>query len=315
MYKYFVMLTLLLVGASSATAATWYGFNKAYNDQSLYYFDADTVIKKGDTITFWTKYVTNGKQPESDGSYSTAQKVEYSCKKRVSRTLSSSIYDVNRQFIRSYGASNKINEIAPDTIGEAILTAVCTADFPKNKKSELYYPVNENDIYKHTANFYKFQEKENTDLAPTAATWNAFVYGSNDYKGYYFDANSVNKTKDGVAFWMKYVNNVKHPDNDGGYSTAQNVEFSCSNNTIQVFNSSIYDKDGKFIKAYPNPEKLIDIKPNTLFNSMLTAVCTPDFPLNKSKAQYYLVEDNDIYRDSTSYYRSIEEKQTDNAPK
>jgi hypothetical protein len=166
MYKCFVVLTFLMVGVSPATAATWNVFNYAYNDRSVFFFDADTIINKGNSVTLWTKYVKNEKYPDEDGSYSTAQKVEYSCTNRTAQVLTSSIYDKEGKFIRAFTVPEKVREITPWTISEAILKAVCTPDFPKSKSREQYSPVEGNDIFRHSANFYKSEEGKDIDLAP-----------------------------------------------------------------------------------------------------------------------------------------------------
>lgn len=316
MYKYFVVLTYLLMGVTTATAATWNGFQYAATDTFMSFFDSDTVIKKGDIVTLWIKYINNIDNPDPDGSYATAQKIEYSCKKRTSRILSISSYDKDRKFTTSSGASDTAIDITPDTIGEDILKAVCTPDFPKSKSKEHYYPVVGNDIYLYASNYFIDRKEKTTDLAPTTvATWNGFSHAFNDKTNYYFDVDTVIKKGDTVTIWTKYVNNLKTPDDDGSYSTAQKIEFSCSNNTAKVYNSSIYDKEGKFIRAYAKPGQITEIKPNTIYNAMLTAVCTHDFPRSESKEQYFPVEGNDIYRDAAAYYKSLEEKQTDLAPK
>jgi hypothetical protein len=316
MFKYFAVLTLVLVGATTATAATWNVFQRASNDRFITFFDASTVIKKGNVVTLWTKFVNDVKKPDKDGSYATAEKTEYSCKKRTSRVLSKSHYNKEHEFVKSSGASDTVDDIAPDTIGEDILNAVCTPDFPKNTSKDLYFPIEGNDIFLFAANYFKNQEERTTDLAPTtAATWYVFNHAYNDTVNIYFDKDSVLKTGDTITIWAKYVTDVKHPDEDGSYSTAQKMEFSCSNNTVQFFNSSIYDKGGKFIKAFTKPGKVQEIKSGTLNNAMLTAVCTPDFPKSESREQYYPVEGNDIYKDAAGYFKTLEGKSTDMAPK
>ena len=316
MYRYLVLLLTILICTPSANAATWYGFQKAFNNKLVFFFDADTVIKKNDTVTLWTKYVNNERFPDNDGSYSTAQKVEYSCKKRISRSLSSSIYDKDKQFIQSFGASDKINEIIPDSLGESILTTVCTSDFPKNKSEKLYYRVKDNDIYQHASNLFKYQEDHYTDRAPTSgADWHVFVNAYNDQIMYFFDANSVSKDNDKVTIWAKAVFNQNSQVENGVYSFAIKNIFVCTNNTVQILDESDYDKNAKFIEAFPKPGEIVDIKAGTINEDMLKAVCSPDFPKNTSNEQYSRVAGNDIYGFTANFYKSQQANNTDLAPK
>lgn len=315
MYKYLVIVVILLLEVSTAAAASWNVFNHAFNDKSIYFFDADTVIKKGSTVTIWTKYVKNDKYPDDDGSFSTAQRFEISCNKRKYQTLISSIYDKDRKFIKSYTTPTKILDIAPETIAEAVYKAACTPDFPNNKSKEQYFPVIDNDIYKHASDYYKLQEAIYTDLAPTtSATWNVFNRAFNDKTSFYFDANSVVRIGDLVTVWLKSVQNKKYPVEDGVYSRAQKTDFSCTKRTAQDNYDSTYDKDGKYIRSYVVPGDIVNITEGTLYAGMLKAVCSPDFPSSSSKELYFPVVGNDIIKETDIYYKSQEDKKTDIAP-
>lgn len=58
-----LQLNALFVGtvlalSQPASASTWNTFAVAFNaDHALYFFDADSVVKDGDTTTLWVKYV------------------------------------------------------------------------------------------------------------------------------------------------------------------------------------------------------------------------------------------------------------------
>jgi len=316
MSKYFIAMSFILLAATSSTAATWNVFHKAYNDELMFFFDADTVVKKGDTVTMWTKSVNNDKHPDEDGSYARAEKSEYSCKKRTRRVLTISTYDKEGKFISSYEPSGKTNDIIPDSLGEDLLKASCTSDFPRSKSKDLYSTVEGNNIFKYASNYYKSQAAIKTDLAPTSvATWYVFNHAVNDYKVYFFDINTITTTGNNVSVWVKYVNNVKHPDNDGSYSTATKIEFDCSKNTVQYLNSSIYNKEAKFIRAYIKPEDTVKVEPNSINEAMSKAVCSQDFAKSSSREEYFSVEGNDIYELAANYYKSQEAKLIDEAPK
>jgi hypothetical protein len=161
----FALVLAALLASSSGLASTWNTFAEAFNEETaLFFFDADTVLKQGDSVTLWVKYV-NTKKPDSDGSWSTAQRTLIVCSKRTQQILSSSIYDKDGNFIRSFSEPGKVRDIAPDSIIEGIHQAACAADFPRNKSKKLYFPVDDNDIYQHTRRYLEYRESQR-DKAP-----------------------------------------------------------------------------------------------------------------------------------------------------
>ena len=146
-----------------------------------------------------------------------------------------------------------------------------------------------------------------------AATWYTFSDAVNDYKMYFFDASSVEKKGDNVTLWLKYVNSDQ-PDNDGSYSTATRMYFACAEKTFQGLNSSIYDKDRKFMRSYPNPGKVNQIEPKTLIAVISEVVCMPDFPKDTSGKYYFAVKDNNIYIHAARYYADLKARKIDSAP-
>ena len=158
------MCTVALT-SSSTFASTWNTFVEAYNSETaLFYFDADTVIKQSDVVTLWVKYV-NTKQPDSDGSWSTASRYVLTCSKRTAQVMTASLYDKEGKFMRSLPNPERPFDISPDSILEGVHKAACTADFPRNKSGTLYFPVKDNDIYQHTRSFLEYLESKK-DSAP-----------------------------------------------------------------------------------------------------------------------------------------------------
>lgn len=159
-----LFVALALLGSSSASASTWNVFKYAYNDDTVYYFDADTVVKSGDTITLWTKYVRL-RTAEKDGSWTTAQRAVYACQKRTFQSSSMSIYDKSGTFMRSFTSTTVPTDIAPDSLGEAILKAACSPNFPRATDQSQYWPVPDNDVLEHARAFQAYSETL-TDKAP-----------------------------------------------------------------------------------------------------------------------------------------------------
>ena len=166
MKRLVVTISLFMLCASQSFAATWYTFTRNYTDAALYFFDLDTIIKQGDTITIWVKYVNDQSSPDSDGSYSTAQKTLYTCSKRTMQVFTSVIYDKTGKFIRTFPEPSTVIDLVPGSVGEGILKTICAPDFPKNKSGDLYFAVDGNDIFKHTQLYFDFQRAKNNDPAP-----------------------------------------------------------------------------------------------------------------------------------------------------
>lgn len=147
-------------------AANWQIYATTNTDTAYFFFDSETVIRQGDTVTIWNKYVNDQSKPDSDGSYATSTRYVYNCSKRTTQALTSAIYDKDGKFISTYPNPGKPTEVIPDSVGEGMLKVVCTPDFPKNKSRSLYYPATDNDVFKHAADLFDFQRAKYTDPAP-----------------------------------------------------------------------------------------------------------------------------------------------------
>lgn len=129
----------------SANAATWYAFN-VRTDDAFIFFDSESLIKQSGSVAIWLKYVSPNKTPRSDGSYSSAYREIYSCTKRTQQILTKVLYGQDRNPISTFNGFGPVTEIAPETLGETILKAVCDPGFP-NAKSPYYVLIGDNDIY------------------------------------------------------------------------------------------------------------------------------------------------------------------------
>lgn len=144
--KKLVIAILGAMCASTATAATWYGFTTAGSDDAAFFFDFESATRQADSATLWVKYVNREDKPDQDGSYATATKYTYFCKNRTYQAATQVTYDKNHNHMKTYSAPGKIADIVPGTVSESIYKAVCAPDFP-SKKSNYYVPVGDNDIF------------------------------------------------------------------------------------------------------------------------------------------------------------------------
>jgi hypothetical protein len=303
-----ILIVAITLFSLTANASSWRYFHGAFNDKTVFYFDADTINKKGDSITLWVKNVRELNSPDVDGSYATAMRMVFSCKKRTSHVLSMSSYDKTYQFKSSNTNPTKEEDIAPDTIGEVILKDVCAVNFPKSNA-----PVKNNDIYTTTADYFKYDKASKIDIAPTEPNWYMFNGAYNDSVLYFFDAGSIDKNGNNVNILVKFVKQHDSSDKDGIYSSASNEIFICNNKTNQSLFSSYYNKDGQFKFSLPEPGLISTIKPGTLIDAMLNEVCNPDFPQNVQTNVYTHVDD--VYVAANNFFDYIKSKNSDPAPK
>ncbi|NYG33606.1 surface-adhesin E family protein [Sphaerotilus montanus] len=148
-----------------AGAATWYGFNKIYTDKNMYYFDRDTVMKTSISTTLWVKVVTDTTQEQNDGIYSVALKYFYNCSARTLQVMVSANYDKTGKFLKSFNEPGRAQDIIPDSIGEGIMRVVCASDFPKSKSRDVYFPIEDSDLYKNTNEYFEYIRSK-ADPAP-----------------------------------------------------------------------------------------------------------------------------------------------------
>ena len=163
--KYCLVLLSVLCG-TSAQATNWYTFSEAIATNALYFFDLDTVIKQGRSVTIWSKYVNDRQKPDSDGSYATAQKITFTCDKRTTQVFTTVIYDINGKFIKTFPNPTAVQDVKPGSVIEEMVKAVCAPDFPKNTSGELYFQVTGGDIFTHAANYFDAKRAQTTDPAP-----------------------------------------------------------------------------------------------------------------------------------------------------
>lgn len=146
-----------------------------------------------------------------------------------------------------------------------------------------------------------------------ASAWN-FVWVGNDEIQYFFDADTVEKTRDrNVLVWVKAVNTTK-ADSDGSWSTAYRWKFNCSKKTGQSLAWSSYDSDGKFVRSGSTPGVEKEMVPDSLGEAMLKIACEPNFPNDKSSKDYFKLEGVDVFQ-ATKNYVEYKKSKIDSAPK
>lgn len=147
-----------------------------------------------------------------------------------------------------------------------------------------------------------------------ASEWNNFLSINQKDDEYFFDAESVEKSKDIVSVWIKSVRTYT-ADSDGSWSKAIRLRMNCPRRTIQVVSSSTYNSDGKFIKSSSSVGSEEIAIPDSIGDGLLKVVCLADFPKNTpaTKDSYFRLKGNDIFL-ATKIFVELRKSSIDNAP-
>lgn len=160
-----ILLTFsLFFGTTAAFASTWFG-TASGTDDTLYFFDADSVEKNRGITIIWIKTVQIHRADSSDGSWAAAYRWRINCSKKTIQSLAASTYDQDGKFIKSSPNPGKETDVIPDSTGESMLKLACVADFPKSKSEKGYWRIESNDIFQATRNYAEYL-KSQKDTAP-----------------------------------------------------------------------------------------------------------------------------------------------------
>jgi len=297
----------------TAHAGTWYAFSDIDVNDTVFFFDSETVARQGDSVTFWAMGIREANSPNPDGSYSTAVKWVYSCSKRTAQELTVSAYGKTGQFIRADANPSRERDVIPGTVDETILETVCASDFPQDRSGKHYFRIKGNDIYRAAKDVFDSKNAQNIDPAPRA-TWYVFTNISDPRVLVFFDLDTVVKNSGSVTIWQKTVYEPNSPDQEGSRSIAQKVVYSCSDRTTQVLKASLYDESGQFVRAVTTSGSAEEIVPDTSAEAVLETVCRSDFPESASMGSYVAVKDNNIYAFAKAFFDFVATKRNEPAP-
>ena len=157
MRTYHCLAIAAMMASSVASAATWNvlrgiaGQWKGWNPSDIYFFDADSVDRTGNTVTLWIENVKQQFPTVSIGGRYT-----FDCTARTLTISSGIMRDISWQTIHVDPPSAPlIQSIIPDTPGERELKIVCVPDFPKNTSGDAYFRVPGNSIFNFSADIFK----------------------------------------------------------------------------------------------------------------------------------------------------------------
>src|ERR1700730_16584547 len=226
--KIALFLTLAIFSLSGH-AATWNVFS-VFVEKSLYFFDSESTIKSGPTVTVWVKQVQDESSLGPDDVASVAYREVFNCAKRTYQVLQSLNYARDGAVKSSYATPGAMAEVVPDSIADGLMKAACQLDFPKLTHQDLYTLASPNDIFAYAKNYFSWTSMQKNDPAPkgTSVTWYTMTK-TLQHAVYFFAPNTVVRDNNDVTLWVKYVNDPAFPDSDGSYSTPFKESFDCQN--------------------------------------------------------------------------------------
>lgn len=118
----------LVMAATPAFATNWV-YVTASRDFAFYYYDSDTIQRSGNQVTAWEK--TDYSRDKTVKEREKMTRYRYDCAERTRMFLSSTVYypdGTNESFTWKY--EQNFRPMVPNTIGEAMLEAVCAATAP-----------------------------------------------------------------------------------------------------------------------------------------------------------------------------------------
>lgn len=147
---------------SSVFASTWNFMTSS--TESVYYFDADTVLKDHEITTLWVKTVQMEK-PDDAGNWAIASRWKINCSKQTIQTLAWTTYDKNGKYIRSDTRVGSQDVVVPDSMGESVLKVACEKNFPRDTSGAKYFKIKNNDVFQGTKDYVEYL-KAHQDTAP-----------------------------------------------------------------------------------------------------------------------------------------------------
>ena len=121
-----IAATALIMAATPAFAANWVYVLTDSNGTVIYY-DADTIQRSGKWVTVWEKW--DHSRDKTVKEREKKIRVAYDCVQRTSANLSAFFYYPDGK-IKTFDFKNEQSPLAPETVGEAALEAVCSATAP-----------------------------------------------------------------------------------------------------------------------------------------------------------------------------------------
>ena len=159
-------IAVLALAAPVAQAASW-RLLEVSSDTGLFFFDAHSVTRGGDTVTVWIRQLKDPGPLEAGRPAVIAAHDEFDCKARSIRTLQADTLARDGTFLHSDRRDKPAFFPEAGTPGDRFITIACLPDFPALKHPDLYSAVPGGDMDAYAARF--FADRARSPAAPPSA--------------------------------------------------------------------------------------------------------------------------------------------------
>lgn len=121
-----IAATALVMAPTPAFAANWV-YVLTDGNGTVRYYDSDTIQRSGKWVTVWEKW--DHSRDKTIKERERKIRFTYDCVQRTSGNLSAFYYYPGGK-IKTFDFKNEQSPLAPETVGEAALEAVCAATAP-----------------------------------------------------------------------------------------------------------------------------------------------------------------------------------------
>ena len=114
-----------IVYGFSLDRSRWSNYANDFFDDTVYFFDTKSIIKRNNYVKVWIKYGEPVNDNKSTRMYKEATALmEIDCKTRLIRTVERNYLSMNDEY-KKYTSPTKWENIEPETANDALLEAVC----------------------------------------------------------------------------------------------------------------------------------------------------------------------------------------------
>ena len=144
-----------------------------------------------------------------------------------------------------------------------------------------------------------------------ASSW--YAIGGNSKTRFFFDAETIEKSKNSVLIWIKTVK-ISKENNQGVWATASRWQINCAQKTFKYLVHSDYDYEEIFIESFEGSRKELIMPPDSIGAEIMKISCKANFPNDESGKDYRKVTSNNIFQ-YTQIYAEMIRQENDSAPK
>lgn len=153
-----LVLVALVLPAPALRAAPWHLLD-VHSDTGLFFFDAHSVTRTGDTVSVWIRQLKDPGPIEPGRPAVIAAHDEFDCKARSIRTLQADVYARDGTLLNSDRRDKAAFFPEAGTPGDRFVTIACLADFPALNHPDLYSAVPGGDMDAYAVRYFAGRAK------------------------------------------------------------------------------------------------------------------------------------------------------------